>query len=76
VGTDASGEKNYHEYDYRDATAVVIGSEGKGMRQFVRQRCDTLVRIPLRGAVASLNASVAAGVVLMEAARQRSQSPV
>jgi tRNA C32,U32 (ribose-2'-O)-methylase TrmJ len=52
---------------------VVLGSEGTGLRRLVQERCDRLVSIPMRGAVTSLNVSVAAGVVLYEAARQRTK---
>ena len=50
---------------------LLLGGEGEGLRRLVRERCDALVRIPLRGRIASLNVSVAAGVVLYEALRQR-----
>jgi 23S rRNA (guanosine2251-2'-O)-methyltransferase len=53
------------------AIAWVLGAEGAGMRRLTRERCDTLVRIPMRGAVESLNVSVAAGVVLYESLRRR-----
>jgi 23S rRNA (guanosine2251-2'-O)-methyltransferase len=52
-------------------TAIVMGSEGEGLRRLTREACDDLVRIPMGGAVESLNVSVAAGVVLFEAVRQR-----
>lgn len=52
-------------------TALVLGAEGPGMRQLTRKTCDTLVRIPMAGAVESLNVSVASGVCLYEARRQR-----
>jgi 23S rRNA (guanosine2251-2'-O)-methyltransferase len=57
--------------DLRGATALVVGSEGRGMRRLVRQTCDFVVRLPMRGQVNSLNAAVAGSVVLYEAARQR-----
>jgi 23S rRNA (guanosine2251-2'-O)-methyltransferase len=61
----------YDEVDLRLPTAIVVGAEGDGLRRLVRERCDRLVRIPMHGRVTSLNASVAASVVLFEARRQR-----
>src|SRR5205823_13861353 len=71
VGLAGEAEKRYDEIDLTLPTALVIGAEGTGLRRLVRERCDWLVSIPLRGHVESLNASVAAGVTLFEAARQR-----
>ncbi|HEX5706856.1 MAG TPA: 23S rRNA (guanosine(2251)-2'-O)-methyltransferase RlmB [Pyrinomonadaceae bacterium] len=71
VGTAAEAELDYTEWDWTQASAVVLGGEGEGMRRLVRERCDVLVRVPLRGRIASLNVSVAAGIVLYEAVRQR-----
>jgi 23S rRNA (guanosine2251-2'-O)-methyltransferase len=71
VGTDMSGEKKYYEQDYRGAIAIVIGSEGSGMRRLVKEKCDFLVTIPMHGKIESLNASVAGGLVLFEAAKVR-----
>ncbi|HEY7544800.1 MAG TPA: 23S rRNA (guanosine(2251)-2'-O)-methyltransferase RlmB [Blastocatellia bacterium] len=71
VGVESGGETNYTEYDYSGATALVFGSEGQGLHRLVRERCDTLVSIPMRGRVTSLNVSVAVGVVLFEAVRRR-----
>jgi 23S rRNA (guanosine2251-2'-O)-methyltransferase len=71
IGTDESGDKRFDEVEYTGATAIVIGSEGKGMRRLIREKCDFLVRIPLKGRIASLNASVAGAIVMFEAARQR-----
>ncbi len=65
------GAQPYDEADLSGALALVVGSEGKGMRRLVRERCDFLVDLPMHGQVASLNASVAGSVVLYEALRQR-----
>jgi len=72
VGVDPSGQRDYTEIDYRQPTAIVIGAEGKGLSRIIKERCDTLASIPMRGQIASLNASVAAALVMYEAARQRS----
>ncbi len=66
-----AGAVNYHEADYSGKCVLVVGSEGKGLSRLVSERCDALVRIPLHGQVASLNAASAAAVVLFEAARRR-----
>ena len=71
VGGDERAEQSLFECDLPSPTAVVLGGEGKGLRRLTRERCDVLVRIPMAGAVASLNVAVAAGVLLFEAARQR-----
>lgn len=72
AGADAGeGAIPMTEADFRRAAALVIGSEGSGLAPLVKRECDALVRIPMRGRLASLNASVAAGVLLYEALRQR-----
>jgi len=71
VGLAGDAEKPYDTIDFTLPTAIVIGAEGVGMRRLVRERCDWVVSIPMGGRVASLNASVAAGIVLFEAVRQR-----
>lgn len=71
VGTAVDGEKSYTQFDLKGALALVIGSEGDGMSRLVKENCDANVHIPMFGKVNSLNASVAAGVVLFEAVRQR-----
>jgi 23S rRNA (guanosine2251-2'-O)-methyltransferase len=72
VGADADGPKLAHEVDLRGGTVIVLGAEGSGLRQLTRQTCDYIVRLPQVGAVESLNVSVAAGMLLYEAIRQRS----
>lgn len=71
VGTDMEGT-NYTEIDYKCNIAVVIGNEGKGISRLVSQNCDYLAKIPMKGTVNSLNASVAAGIFLSEINRARS----
>ena len=71
-GTAADGASPLYETDLRGPCAIVIGNEGTGMSRLVRERCDVLVSIPLRGRISSLNASAAAAVLLYEALRQRS----
>jgi 23S rRNA (guanosine2251-2'-O)-methyltransferase len=71
VGLDAAGGEPYDAVDYTLPTAIVVGAEGTGLRRLVRETCDRVVAIPMAGVVASLNVSVAAGVALFEAARQR-----
>jgi 23S rRNA (guanosine2251-2'-O)-methyltransferase len=71
IGLDAAAADAYDEVDYRLPTAFVVGAEGSGLRRLVRETCDRLVRIPMAGPIASLNVSVAAGVALFEAVRQR-----
>ena len=73
IGLDGTATDAYDAVDYRLPTAIVLGSEGTGLRRLVRETCDRVVGIPMHGAVLSLNVSVAAGVVLFEAARQRRQ---
>ena len=71
VGLAGEATASYDEVDYRLPTAIVLGAEGTGLRRLVRERCDRLASIPMRGHVSSLNVSVAAGIVLFEAVRQR-----
>lgn len=71
VGTDAEALQTLYGADLRRPLAMVLGAEGAGMRRLTRERCDFLVRIPMAGQVESLNVSVAAGVALFEARRQR-----
>jgi len=71
VGLDENGEKNYTEVDYTTPTGIVMGGEGNGLHELTRKRCDFVVSLPTTGPVKSLNVSVATGVVLFEALRQR-----
>ena len=71
IGLSAAAADTYDVVDFTLPTAIVLGGEGTGLRRLVEDRCDRLVSIPMHGAVESLNVSVAAGVVLFEAARQR-----
>lgn len=70
VGTDMKGE-NYTKIDYNGKTAIVIGNEGSGMSKLIEENCDFVATIPMKGKINSLNASVAAGIVIFEAMRQR-----
>jgi len=70
-GFEAQAQRSYLDLDYTGGCAVVLGGEGRGLHRLVREACDECAHIPLRGPVQSLNVSVAAGVVLYEAARQR-----
>jgi 23S rRNA (guanosine2251-2'-O)-methyltransferase len=74
VGLDERGEQTYDQVDYKMDCALVFGAEGKGLHEHVRKHCDFLVRLPMAGAVSSLNVSVAAGIVMYEVVRQRSQA--
>jgi len=71
VGADAEAPKLAHETDLTGPIALVMGAEGSGLRQLTRDTCDFLVRLPQQGSVESLNVSVAAGMLLYEAVRQR-----
>ena len=71
IGTDDEAPKSLYETDLRGPMALVLGAEGPGLRRLTRESCDALVSIPMLGTVESLNVSVATGVVLYEALRQR-----
>lgn len=71
IGIDRSGQSEYTQMDFKSPSAIVIGSEGEGLSDLVRKNCDFLANIPMRGVINSLNASIAAALVMYEAFRQR-----
>jgi 23S rRNA (guanosine2251-2'-O)-methyltransferase len=71
VGAAEDGSADYTEWDWTVPSALFLGSEGTGLHRLVKERCDTLIRIPTYGQIESLNVSVAAGIILYEALRQR-----
>ena len=71
VGTAGDGPRVYTEWDWKLPVAIILGNEGRGLHRLVSERCDALVRIPVRGHIESLNVAVAAGILLYEAVRQR-----
>ncbi len=73
TGIDMSGDADYQTIDFKDGVAIVIGSEGNGLSPLVRRRCDRVAFIPMKGKISSLNASVAAALVMYQVFRQRSQ---
>jgi 23S rRNA (guanosine2251-2'-O)-methyltransferase len=74
VGTSGEAETSYADWDWTRPSALVLGSEGKGLHRLVAENCDVLVKIPMEGKIESLNVSVAAGVILFEAIRQRKEN--
>ena len=72
VGAAGDAPIDYVDWDWKRPSALVLGAEGSGLHRLVREHCDALVRIPVCGKVESLNVSVAGGIVLYEALRQRS----
>ena len=70
-GTDAQGSSYYDEQDYKGGIGIVIGSEGFGMSRLVRENCDFLIKIPMKGKINSLNASVSAAIVMYEVMKRR-----
>ena len=73
IGASGDGETSYTNWDWNAPCALVLGGEGKGLHRLTAEKCDMLVKIPMRGKVESLNVSVAAGVILFEAVRQRGE---
>jgi 23S rRNA (guanosine2251-2'-O)-methyltransferase len=71
VAVDPSGDRSWTEFDYKGPIALVLGGEHRGVRRLVKEHCDVVVRLPMKGKIASLNISVAAGIVLYEVMRQR-----
>jgi len=72
AGADPEGDKAYYEADIKGPIGLIIGSEGEGISRVIRDQCDFLVRIPMKGKISSLNAGVAAGLLLFEIAKSRS----
>jgi len=70
-GTEMEGENIYYNQDFKGPIALVIGSEGQGMSRLVKENCDVLVKIPMKGKISSLNASVSAGIVIYEVLKQK-----
>ena len=71
IGLEADGEKSFTQMDYAGPVAIIVGSEGKGIRPLVRRTCDSVVRLPIGGHTGTLNASVAAAIVMYEVFHQR-----
>jgi 23S rRNA (guanosine2251-2'-O)-methyltransferase len=72
-GTHQSAQTDYTDADFKGAACLVIGSEGEGIGRLITGKCDFLVKIPMKGEIGSLNASVAAGIIMYEAVRQRKE---
>ena len=70
-GTDMDANKMYYEEDMKGNVAIVIGSEGFGISRLVKEKCDFLIKIPMKGKITSLNASVSAGIIMYEVVNQR-----
>lgn len=76
AGADADGETVYDKFDYKSALAIVIGSEGSGISRLVRENCDVLIKIPLYGEINSLNAAVAAALIIFRSAGEREKAGI
>ena len=74
IGLDGDSPSKIYDVNLSDATAIVMGAEGKGIRQLIKKTCDQLVTIPMSGNIESLNVSVATGIALFESKRQRESS--
>jgi len=72
VGADMTAEDDYYTTEIPNPTVLIVGGEGGGIRKLVRENCDLLVKVPMRGQISSLNASVAAGLIIYEVIRQQS----
>ena len=70
-GTDGEAKEMYYDEDMTGNVAIVIGSEGFGMSRLVKENCDFLLKIPMKGKITSLNASVSAGIIMYEVVKQR-----
>src|SRR3989337_245573 len=71
VGIEADSKQDIYSFDMNTDLAIIIGSEGKGIRRLVKERCDVCLSIPMKGNMSSLNASVAGGIALFEVLRKR-----
>jgi 23S rRNA (guanosine2251-2'-O)-methyltransferase len=71
IGVEIDGKRVYNDIDSKKPVAFVVGSEGSGLSRLVKERCDEVVHIPMRGKINSLNASVATGIILFEVLKQR-----
>lgn len=71
IGTDGEAQTYYYNQDLKGDIAIIIGSEGFGMSKLVKENSDMLVKIPMKGKITSLNASVSAGIIMYEAVKQR-----
>lgn len=74
IGTDGDAKTTYFEQDFSGPIGIVIGSEGYGMGKLTKDNCDFMIKIPMKGKVTSLNASVSAGIIMYEAIKQRSKN--
>lgn len=73
IGTDMQTDTYYYNQDWKGNIAIIIGSEGFGVSRLVKENCDMLVKIPMKGKITSLNASVSAGIVMYEVLKQRGE---
>lgn len=73
IGTSSEAKTDHTDWDWKQSSALVLGGEGKGLHRLTAEKCDALVKIPMRGKIESLNVSVAAGVILFEVLRQRTK---
>lgn len=76
IGTEGGGKKFWYEFDYNVPVGIVLGSEGKGLRRLIRQKCDEVLALPLEGKIKSLNVASAASVFLYEVVRQRQKKKI